>query len=166
MDLSSIRVQHAITFGRTKTKFSEVVMKYAKWMLAATLMMLPGLAAAQLHSSDTIVAKVPFEFVVANKVVPAGKCELQSATDQARTIMIRNIAAKMGLFSQATRDDSKETAGSYALVFNKQGDRYFLRGIKLEGSRITYRLPESKAEAELRAQNVSSSELVLLASLK
>jgi len=144
-------------------------MKYAKLMLAATLMMLPGLAAAQLHSSDKIVAKVPFEFVVANKVVPAGQCLVQRATQDAPpqpTLVIRNVGATVSLFASASRIETKETAGSYALVFNKQGDRYFLRGIKLEGSRITYRLRESKAEAELRAQNVASSEVVLLASLK
>ncbi len=144
-------------------------MKHAKLMLVAMLMVLPSLAVAQLGSGSTIVAQVPFEFVVANKIVPAGKCLVQRATLDAPpqpTLMIGNVAARVSLFASASRIETKEVAGAYTLVFNKQGDRYFLRGIKLEGSRMTYRLPESKAEAELRARNVPASEEIVLASLK
>lgn len=144
-------------------------MKHAKLMLVAMLMVLPSLAAAQLGSGGTIVAQVPFEFVVANKIVPAGKCLVQTATMNAPTLptlVIRNVGTGVSLFSPSSQIETKEAAGAYTLVFNKQGDQYFLRGIKLEGSRITYRLPESKAEAELRARNVPASEEIVLASLK
>jgi hypothetical protein len=141
-------------------------MKHAKRMLALALMMLPALAAAQLHSSQKIVTQVPFEFVVANKIVPAGECVVQSVTMDGRTLMIQNAGARVGLFSPTFLDEAKKVAGSYALVFNKQGHQYFLRGIKLGGTRITYRLPESKAEAELRARSGPALEEVVLASLK
>jgi hypothetical protein len=39
-------------------------------------------------------------------------------------------------------------------------------GIEIEGSRTMYRLPESKAESELRAQNAPMSEQILLAYLQ
>lgn len=144
-------------------------MRHAKLMLVAMLMALPSLTVAQSGSGSTIVAQVPFEFVVANKMVPAGKCLVQKATRDASpqpTLMISNVGAKVSLFASASRDETREAAGAYTLVFNKQGEQYFLRGIKLEGSRTTYRLPESKAEAELRARNVPASEEIVLASLK
>jgi hypothetical protein len=112
------------------------------------------------------VAQVPFEFVVANKIIPAGQCVLKKATMDGNTLAVRNAGSNVTLFSWASRVETKETAGAYTLVFNRQGDQYFLRGIKLEGSRMTYRLPESKAEAELRARNVPASEEIVLASLK
>lgn len=140
-------------------------MKHAKLMLVAMLMLLPSLAAAQLVSGTMIVAQVPFEFVVANKIIPAGECVVKTASMDGNTLAIRDAGSKT-LFSWASRVETKETAGAYVLVFNRQGDQYFLRGIKLEGSRMTYRLPESKAEAELRAQNVPASEQIVLASLK
>jgi NADH:ubiquinone oxidoreductase subunit 5 (subunit L)/multisubunit Na+/H+ antiporter MnhA subunit len=80
--------------------------------------------------------------------------------------MIDNAGAKVGLFSSWSQTESKQPASHYALVFNRYGDQYFLTGIKLQGSKITYHLPQSKAEAELRAQNVSATEETLLASLK
>lgn len=140
-------------------------MKHAKLMLVAMLMLLPSLAAAQFGSGSMIVAQVPFEFVVANKIIPAGQCVVKTPSMDGNTLAIRDAGSKT-LFSWASRVETKETAGAYVLVFNRQGDQYFLRGIKLEGSRMTYRLPESKAEAELRAQNVPASEQIVLASLK
>jgi hypothetical protein len=141
-------------------------MKNAKWVVAVTLMVLSGMAAAQLIGSSRIVAQVPFEFVVANKIVPAGECEVQSATMDGKTLVIRNAGAKVGLLSASSLTEGQEGASHYALVFNRYGDRYFLSGIKIEGSKVTYRLQESKAEAELRAQNASAAEETLLASRK
>jgi hypothetical protein len=54
-------------------------MKTRKMGLASALTVNPGLAAAQLNSSARIVVRVPFEFVVANEIVPAGTYFLPSA---------------------------------------------------------------------------------------
>ena len=94
-------------------------MKTRKMGLASALTVNPGLARAQLNSSARIVVQVPFEFVVANEIVPAGTYFLQSGA--------RN---------------------------------------KIQGSRTTCRLPESRLEAEVRAQNVLANEEILLASVK
>jgi hypothetical protein len=141
-------------------------MKYAKLMLAMTMTMVPMLATAQLKSSDKIVTQVPFEFVVANKVVPAGECIVQAATMDMKTVLIRDGDTKVSLFSTISPIEAEKAAGNYALVFHKYGDRTFLWGLKVEGTRTMYRLPETKAEAELRAQNTPFTETTLLASLK
>jgi hypothetical protein len=141
-------------------------MKRGTWMLTMTLMLLSGLAAAQLASEQRLVTHVPFEFTVANKIVPAGDCVVQSASWNTRTLMIRNVGTHVGLFASASSSEAKNPARSYAMVFNHYGNQYFLSGIKLEGTKIMYSLPESKAEAELRAQNVPHAEEVLVASLK
>jgi len=141
-------------------------MKHAKWLVVVTLVVLSGMAAAQLIGSSKIVAQVPFEFMVANKTVPAGEYVVQAFTMDGNTLVIRNTEAKVGLVSTSSQSEGKQDASNYALVFKHYGDRYFLSGIKLEGSKITYCLPESKVEAELRAQNASATEETLLASLK
>jgi hypothetical protein len=141
-------------------------MKYAMRMFVLTLTMLPLLATAQLTSTQKIVARVPFEFVVGSKVVPSAVWIVQPATMDAKTLVIRNIAAAVGLFSNASLLEAKRTAGAYALVFHKYGNRYFLSGVKIAGNRTSYRLSESKGEAEMRAQNLPATEEILLASLK
>jgi hypothetical protein len=141
-------------------------MKYAKRMLALALIALPILAVAQMVSSTRIVGEVPFPFMVGNKHVPAGQCTIEPATDGARILVIRNVGAKVSFFTPAMASQSKKASGSYALVFHKYGDRAFLTGIKLAGDRTIYQIPESHAEAELRAQNATATEETLLASAK
>jgi hypothetical protein len=131
-----------------------------------TLVVLSGMAAAQLIGSTKVVAEVPFEFMVANKIVPAGECFVEAATMDGKTLVIRNTEAKVALLSTSSQSEGKQEASHYALVFKHYGDRYFLSAIKLQGSNITYRLPESKVEAELRAQNAPATEETLRASLK
>ena len=137
-------------------------MKNAKWAVAIAFLMLSGMAVAQIGSSR-IVTNVPFEFMVANKLVPAGQCIVQAATMDGQNLMISNAGAKVGLISSTSTSEEKSRAAHYALVFTRYGDRYFLSGIKLEGSKIRYRLPESKVERELRAKNVTSTEETLVA---
>jgi len=139
-------------------------MKRASLVFATMLTILSMVAAAQLSTGRTIMVNVPFKFVVGNKVMPAGECTLKWSATGARTLIIRNSAANAATFASASPAETDSVAGEYALVFHKYGNHYFLSAMKLEGSRITYRLPESEAEAELRAQNAPVSQEILLAS--
>lgn len=141
-------------------------MKQATLLIAVTLLVITGAAMAQTLGSSRIVAQVPFEFVVANKIVPAGEWSVKAENMSSTVLTIQNSDAKLGVFSTAMLDETKNAAASYALVFKCYGDQYFLSGIRLEGSKTTYRLPESRAEAEIRAQNISGTEKILLAAAK
>ncbi|HXJ88127.1 MAG TPA: hypothetical protein VMS18_15000 [Candidatus Binatia bacterium] len=141
-------------------------MKYAKRLLALVLVALPILVAAQMASNTKIVGNVPFPFVVGNKHVPAGEWTVERATEGGRALTIRNFDAKVSLFTPAMPDVAKKASDNYALVFHKYGDQAFLTGIKLAGDRTIYKVPESREETELRAQNASATEEILLASAK
>jgi hypothetical protein len=141
-------------------------MKYAKRMLALMLTMLPVLAVAQVQDAKQIVAQVPFKFMVGDKMLPAGECVIARASVDGKTVAIRNWSASTNLFSSVSPVETKSTTQGYALVFHKYGDRYFLTGLQLRGSRTIYRLPETRAEGEMRAQNIPVSEEILTASLK
>lgn len=141
-------------------------MKYAKRVLALTLVVLPVLAVAQLASTQRIVTQVPFEFMVNNKYVPAGQCVVQRAYENNNQILIvRSDKGKVGVFVMATNATTKRVATSYALVFRKYGDLRVLAGVKIAGSNATYELPKSKAELELAGNTVPTEE-ILLASLR
>ena len=141
-------------------------MKQAKWAVAAMLVVFSGLAVGQRIGSSTIVAEVPFQFVAANRVVPAGECKVQAETMDGKTLIIRNVEARKSLFASISETESKQAAANYTLVFARYGDQYFLTGIKLAGSNIAYTLREGRLEHELRAQNVSATEETVLASLQ
>ena len=140
-------------------------MKQSKWIVAMMLVAFSSLAVAQIGSTQ-IVTQVPFDFMVAGKIVPAGHYTLQAGTMDGKTLSIRNSDAKVNLFSSSRESESAAPAASYSLLFKHYGDSYFLSGVKLQGSRYVYCLPVSKAEAELRAQNVSAREETVIASIR
>ena len=141
-------------------------MKYAKRMLTLGLIALPILAVAQMGSSTRIVGQVPFPFMVGNRHVPAGECTVERASGASGMLVIRNVNARLGLFTAAMPAEAKRASESYALVFHKYGDKAFLAGIKLAGDRTIYHIPEGRQETELRAQNATATEEILLASAK
>ncbi|MGH9496183.1 MAG: hypothetical protein ACRD3B_14385 [Candidatus Sulfotelmatobacter sp.] len=140
-------------------------MKYAARMLAVALTMAPLLASAQLGSANKIVAQVPFEFHAGSKTLPAGTTTIQLASMNGTTLSIRNLDEKVNMFAGSFPDTPPRGAGN-TLVFHRYGDHYFLTEIRVEGSAISYRLPESGQESELRAQNVPAVEEMLLAQLR
>jgi hypothetical protein len=164
MDCPGFLAQYATSFPDEENLRRCCFMKYAKRMLALALISLPILAVAQMENSTRIVGQVPFPFMVANKHVPAGKYTVVPVTQGAGVLAIRGVGAKVSLFTPAIATEARKASGSYALVFHKYGDTAFLTGIKLAGDRTTYQIPESRAEAELRAQNVTATEQILLAS--
>jgi len=139
-------------------------MKYATRMLAIVVTLMPLLASAQLRDNG-MLAKVPFQFRAGNTLVPAGQCAVQRAGLNPSTLMIRNDGAKIALFATARTVSATKGSSGNALIFHKYGERYFLSGIRVEGSPIAYQFSEGKAEAELRAQNVPASQEIVLAQL-
>src|SRR5258708_32985578 len=142
-------------------------MKSAKWMLPVTLILLSGLMAAQSLTNSNVVAQVAFDFMVNNKYIPAGECVVGAADKDGKVLAIRNFDARKSALAPSSHvEAANKAADSTVLVFKRYGGQYFLSEIRLEGSNVTYKLPESRAELELRAQNAPASQQTLLASLK
>jgi hypothetical protein len=141
-------------------------MKNAKWMLPLTLMLLSGLMAAQSFMTSRVVAQVPFEYVVNNKIMPAGESLVKASGMDSRILAISNFDARQSGLVGYTCTESKDASEKTVLVFKRYGDLYFLSSIRVAGSNLTYTLPQNKAEVELRSQNVISSQTVLLADLR
>ena len=138
-------------------------MKYTTRILMLTLTLLPMLAAAQIQSETKIVVQVPFDFVIGSNLVPAGQLTVQRLAQGNDVLTMRNRDAKLNIFANSSRIETEKPSATTGLVFHKYGNRYFLWKVKVEGSQTMYRLPESPAEAELRAQNVQATEEILLA---
>ncbi len=141
-------------------------MKNAKWMLPVTLMLLSGLMAAQTLTHSSVVARVPFKFMVNNKIMQAGDLIVKRLGADPNILAIGNFDARQTVLVQIDRTAGQSAAGETVLTFNHYGSRYFLESIRIEGSEWTYSLPRTKAEAELLSQNVVGSQTMLLASLR
>jgi len=127
--------------------------------------MLPVVAVAQLGGpTQQIVTEVPFQFTVGNSPLPAGTyIILKPGYLWSSTLVIENDKAKVHVPFFVSYENAQTGQGT-SLIFHKYGDRYFLSGIRLNGSTIE-RLSESKQEAELRAQQ-TTAEKASMAALK
>ena len=99
-------------------------MKYTTRILMLTLTLLPMLAAAQMQTDTKLQSRVPFDFMIGSKTIPAGQLIVQPAGPCAGTLILRNWAAKVNMLSSVTRAETKSPAAANVLVFHKYGQRY------------------------------------------
>ncbi len=140
-------------------------MKNAKWMVLVAVMA-TGMAMAPSIANGRVVAQVPFEFMVGNATIPAGECDVKAADSTSGALLIRNADARKAMLALPSHTAGNRENADTTLVFARYGDLYFLSEIRIENSNWTYHLPASKAEKELRAQNIPAAREALLASLK
>jgi hypothetical protein len=139
-------------------------MKYAT-VIALLVLTLSLAATAQLARSNKLVTNIPFDFVARDKALPAGQCVLQPVTADGSVITIRNLAAHTAMLAMVTPGRDNTASGKYSLVFHQYGTRHFLSEIRTANGSV-YKLPESKLEREMLAQNAASQEEILLASVE
>lgn len=108
-------------------------------------------------------AKVPFDFKILNKTVPAGEYDLVSnGPMDPHLLALRSTRGKAVCFISAGIGDPRRATGRTVLIFHRYGDRYFLSGLALSGADYSWKFPRGKAETE-QAQ-VSAANEVLVAS--
>jgi len=103
-----------------------------------------GQAMAQDHA---VQATIPFEFRAGNKVLPAGTYTIATGTDNLSVITNHDQPAVVTVALRDGRDSRKQE-----LVFDKYGDRYFLREILCQSAGMSLELPPSKVEKATRQQ--------------
>lgn len=142
-------------------------LKHSTLLIGLVLTLSPLFAAAQLTKNETVVTQVPFNFIVGGKAIPAGKCVVRTIDDAGNLLLVRNADATINFVSMVSAVDTPgKVSQDFALVFHRYGERYFLWGLRIEGSHVVYRLPENKLEKELRAQNTPVTEETLISSLQ
>jgi len=117
-----------------------------------------GIASAQERA---VKANVPFDFTVANQLVPAGTYTISA--ESYGLIKIQNSDSHVAILTTITHDANESKANK--LVFDKIGDQYFLSEILCSSADMNMSVPTSKAEKTARVQEASlqNSSQVFLA---
>jgi hypothetical protein len=133
--------------------------------LIAGALMLGSLALTQSASAQShmVLAKVniPFAFQMGNQVLPAGTYVIDR--ESGHVILLRGPSGAAGF---ATTIDSRRlhAANHGTIVFDRYGDRYFLRQIWQAGATEGIECPKGRAEkAAVVAQNEQAATTVELA---
>ena len=113
---------------------------------------------AHAQEEDTVISKVPYDFVVGGQVLPAGTYRV-SRVDSAgsRELQIESYERGAGAFLIPTYFDDTQT-GHAQLTFEHAGDKYFLKGIETPIGTYVITVPRSAIElALMEGQGASPS---------
>jgi hypothetical protein len=109
-------------------------------LLAIANLAMAGTALAQ---SNSVEAKVPFDFTVGDKVLPAGTYTIKPAS--ASLILISTADHRTASFTLVSEDSGSSPDGG-KLVFHRYGDQYFLSKILCDNADLHVAIPASKRE--------------------
>jgi|SRR6266404_3084095 len=124
-----------------------------------TLICILGLGlGARAQEGDTVIAKVPYDFVVGGRVLPAGKYRVSRVnTTGSRELEISSYETGAGAFLIPTFFDDAQT-GHAQLNFEHVGAKYFLSAVETPIGTYAITVPPSAIKlAEMEQRGASSS---------
>ncbi len=109
------------------------------------LVMLAAAAAAQTTRQLTV--KIPFDFSVGKKALPAGNYSVyRMSTSSGETFLLRSVDGSARVVFNAHQIRSKESNSPARVEFRQYGDQYFLAQVWTQGSDIGRELKRSSRE--------------------
>ncbi len=127
--------------------------------LAATLI---SMGSACAHAQAPAF-KVPFDFTVGNKALPAGTYQVSHVGTNA--ILIRSKDGRLGAMTTTDADD-KESYGVGKLIFTKYGNQYFLHEVLCSDLAMNVEIPKSRREKRARIQEAQLPHSETVAALR
>ena len=136
-----------------------------KIVVAAFALVLGGVtaASAQFNFGSALRVNVPSEFVVEDKVFPAGEYSIfqtPSTTDSSTNLILRGRNGRSMIMNTMIAR-SNEAAMSTHLVFDVIDGTHFLSKIWLKGEITANEIPKSSFERRLIAENKQVRQVVV-----
>jgi hypothetical protein len=134
-------------------------------VLVAFVLVLGGVtaASAQFNFGSALRVNVPSEFVVEDKVFPAGEYSIfqtPSTTDSSTNLILRGRNGRSMIMNTMIAR-SNEAAMSTHLVFDVIDGTHFLSKIWLKGEITANEIPKSSFERRLIAENKQVRQVVV-----
>ena len=108
-----------------------------------------AVVSAQAQSAKTVVSNIPFEFIVADQTLPAGKYRVNSSIGTAVKIWTNDPdAAAIRLTNEIQPNKDRRAR----LVFHRYGDRYFLAEVWTGAGDVGRRLLKSRQERAIERE--------------
>jgi hypothetical protein len=124
----------------------------ARVIVAVAVMSAAGVSIASAQTR--VVAKVPFDFIVGETVMPAGSYVVQSVEDENGVMSVESADGRSTAMTLAQSAAALEAFTEPHLVFEKFGGRYFLaRVVAGAGDEQEILLTPAKMERELAVIN-------------
>jgi hypothetical protein len=106
-------------------------------------------ASAHAYAQSPVRANIPFEFIVGQKVLPAGQYTISNVSDRVIELCNREKQTRMFVSMTATGYVSQQPR---VLVFREYGDQYFLHEVRGGLGEFSLDVLPSKLEKEIQRQ--------------
>lgn len=131
-------------------------------VILAVAMVLGAPAYAQ---SVSIRARVPFDFMLGDKVYAAGEYSIQSLDSYSNSLFIRNGRVEASAVTLSRPTTSLEPAKKSVLVFHRVGNTYFLSEVWCADSRVGRDFPRSRAESKMAMTETKATTVIIAANI-
>ena len=113
-----------------------------------------AVATANAQLSTPIRAKIPFDFTLGDKKLPAGEYTFSrlSGLSDNKVISVSSADASAHVFQSTFAAHVFTPKNKSTLVFHKYGDQYFLEQIWSGGEQAGSQVPESRGERTIERQ--------------
>ena len=131
-----------------------VIKRLTMLSLVSMFSLCAGVASANAQLSIPIRAKVPFDFNVGDKKLPAGEYTFSrlSGFSDNKVISVSGADAGAHVFQSTFAAHVLTPKDKSTLVFHKYGDQYFLEQIWSGGEQAGSQVPESRSERTIERQ--------------
>jgi hypothetical protein len=131
--------------------------------VCAALLLIVGIGAvtAAAQSSISMVANIPFDFIIGTATLPAGEYKIDRVLLNNPSVLVFR-SSRASALTPTQAEEPKTGKGAYKLVFHRCGDTYFLSQVWGEDGNVARTLPKSKLEQEMTA-SVGSPSVVTVA---
>ena len=132
----------------------KVIKRFTMLGLVSMFTLCAAAASANAQLTYPVRAKIPFDFSMGDKKLPAGEYTFRRLSGLAdiRTMSVTSVDAGTHLFQSTFAAQVLTPKNESSLVFHKYGDEYFLEEIWTGGEQVGSQLPESRSERTLRRQ--------------
>jgi hypothetical protein len=128
----------------------------------AALLLLPILSATA-QTRGKLTAEIPFAFSIGSKTLPAGTYTIERMTyNNPEKLIIRSLDTRTSAVLAVNDVPLNYTSTDTQLGFNKVGDSYFLRDIKVAGKSVASQLPATRDERRMERAEVESAQTVII----
>ena len=138
----------------------KVIKRLTMLSLVSMFTLCAAVASANAQLSTPIRAKIPFDFNVGDKKLPAGEYTFShvSGFSDSKAMSVSSLDAGTHVFQSTFEARILTAKNDTTLVFDKYGDQYFLKQIFLGGEQEGTQVPESRSERTVRRQLAQSQQ--------
>ena len=127
----------------------QIVKSLAMLALLLTLTLAANATTANGQDQRTLKANVPFDFVVGDRTLPAGRYAVSAIGVGRETLAIQGTNHSAARLTDVIRSRQNKSAG---LVFHRYGNTYFLSHVWPAGDKAGWRLLKSRQQRAIERE--------------